>query len=279
MVPLSDRTPQDKLAKTDGTFTRLSEAHGGQLPTSIPLLHNQLHDSAREHADKIAIISKHQSNALYDDSRTAKGCLRWSYGPLESILICMSDALTGKGVKKGMPIATFMPLGIELILIAWAVIRLGCPFVPMSPGSLSNKDDVCHMLKTAGVKVVVVDGLEVRQSISSILNELRHETTLRIVASRTPQGPESEWVSLDHLLSTKDARRSDLPSLLNRILVTLSSPVGVRHVQKAVSTPTNHAAPKLSLKLMPLVSAGMIASLLLCRRITPYPSGSPWRFW
>lgn len=131
----------------------LSYAVGGDLPGPYASVVQRLEASASKLADEIAVVCAHQSNSLYgiQQQRSGEEYLRWTFHEFWTTMERLAGAMAAKGIGAGTPVFTFLPNGVEFLLVSFASLRLGCTVVPINIRNLANHDEVAHMIKTAFV--------------------------------------------------------------------------------------------------------------------------------
>ena len=122
----------------------------------------------------------------------------------------------------------------------WAAHKLGCPFVPINPRSLVNGEEVAHMLRVAGVSVVLVQDSELAAKFDAVPKE-SEPLIAKVVISET--APDPSWVTFASLMSKIDtSETSDGDSFGNEIVAilftsgTTSLPKGVPHTDTTLNT-------------------------------------------
>lgn len=174
----------------------VSESEGSPCP-SEPAVRDRLSAAANKFSSKLAVACLHQSPALYGVGHSFPDTvyLRWTYAELNGAVNLICDNLHRAGITKKTPLVSFLYNGIEFILTFWSAHRLGCPFVPLSPRSLSHLAEVQHILNAIGQAFVVVEDDETA-------SKLDHIDSSMILQKYKLPNPSlgSEWRSFGMLL-------------------------------------------------------------------------------
>ena len=221
-------------------FSERSETEGTPSPVHPPVWH-RLHKSAVTYSNRLALASLHQPPTLYGIATdvTNNEYLRWSYKELAFGV----DTLTGKlrriGVKRGQPVATFLYNGVEFVMAFWAAHKIGCPFVPLNPRSLVNAEEAAHMLRVAGVSIVLVQDIETALKFDALPRKLELKQTKIVITEITPDPSWVTFASLMHEDSTTQTNDGDIIEEVVTILFTsgtTSLPKGVPHTDTTLNT-------------------------------------------
>ncbi|KHN94310.1 AMP-dependent synthetase/ligase [Metarhizium album ARSEF 1941] len=165
----------------------LSQAFGGcsRQPQPQPPIWERLQDAAARHRTRLAVVSLHQPKDLYVlASRAEESCsthLRWSYGTLTAMVERLATGLTSRGLRRGDTIVTYLYNGVEFVMSFWAAHQLGCPFVPLNPESLLNREESAHVLGLVTPSVVIVNDNTTAERMDAVLGK-RFELTTRSIA-------------------------------------------------------------------------------------------------
>lgn len=133
----------------------MSEDYGSPLPDEMPSSWDRLQRVIKNMPEALALVAMHQPAGLYglpnvdleDESYKQAPYLRWNYRTFSMAIDRLAAGLQAHGVRKGMPLITFLPNGAERLLAYFAANKLGCPFTPVSPKNLVNLEEVAHMVK------------------------------------------------------------------------------------------------------------------------------------
>lgn len=196
-----------------------SELHGAPLPTKLPFMLDRFNANAESHADKLAVISYHQRNDLYEDilgqlpEIATSQHLRWPFSRLQALTRRFAAALMVMGVTKGTTIATFIDNSVEWPMCFWACLQLGCPIVPLNPRSLSNHEEISHMLRVSGAKVLFVRDHQLARKMDTELSDISQTMTLKIVINSDGSDSvlSSTWIPLTDLLAASDPQNVRSP--------------------------------------------------------------------
>jgi long-chain acyl-CoA synthetase len=88
------------------------------------LVHNYLHDSARQSPAKPAIIIANQAH---------------SFQEIDEASDRLASEFQGLGVRRGDRVASMLDNSIEMVIALWATLKAGAVFVPVSPGTKADK--------------------------------------------------------------------------------------------------------------------------------------------
>lgn len=154
----------------------------------------------REHPDSLAISCLHQPGDLYDLQSSSLNTkeyasnphLRWSYRTLDLASRYLAAGLSEHGASSGTALVLFCGHCVEYVVCSLAAARAGLVFVPLSPSSLSQPEDVGHMLSTAFIQnkaqkpVIVAENIEMMALTAKLCSGLE---TLRVCFQQaTPEG-------------------------------------------------------------------------------------------
>lgn len=192
-----------------GDITRtsaLSEAKGAPCPVEPPVW-QRLHNAALTFSTRLAVASLHQPPKLYDIDKDpgSKAYLRWSYADISIAVDRLAKSLQDLGAKRGQAVATFLYNGVEFVMAFWAAHKLGCPFVPINPRTLINAEEAAHILRVAGVSIVLVQDNQTATRFDALSVDAELNQT-KIVISHPPS--HSSWVAFASLMHADNATSS-----------------------------------------------------------------------
>jgi acyl-CoA synthetase (AMP-forming)/AMP-acid ligase II len=135
--------------------TKLSEQYGDALPATLPTCWEKFRSFVDNYPEDLVLVSIHQKATLYgipnvhlnDETYKRQPYLRWNYRGFATAIDQFATGLQALGVRKGMPLITFVPNGAERLISAFAANRIGCPFTAISPKNLVNMEETAHMIK------------------------------------------------------------------------------------------------------------------------------------
>ena len=218
-----------------------SEAEGIPCPAQPPVW-QRLYKSAVTCSKRLALASLHQPPTLYGVTTdlTNLEYLRWSYSDLNFAVNTLAGKLRQLGAKRGQPLTTFLYNGAEFIMAFWAAHKLGCPFVPINPRTLVNDEEAAHMLRVAGISIVLVQDSDVAAKFDAVPKE-SELLRAKIVISET--APDPSWLTLASLMNeTRTSQPSEKDIVENGIAAILftsgstSLPKGVPHTDTTLNT-------------------------------------------
>ena len=174
----------------------ISESEGPPCPAE-PAVSDRLSAAANKFPSKLAVASLHQSPGLYGVGQSSPDTeyLRWTYAELNGAVDVVCANLLRDGITQKTPLVSFLYNEVEFVLTFWSAHRLGCPFVPLSPRSLSNLGEVQHIFNAIGQALVVAEDGET----ASKLDEMDSSLILHKYMLSNPS-PGSEWRSFGMLL-------------------------------------------------------------------------------
>lgn len=141
----------------------LSYVVGSELPGPYKTCIQRLEDGVSTYPKEVAVVCAHQPPDLYgiksklcenEDYKTSP-YLRWTYGEYHAMVERLARALAAAGVGNGTPLFTFLPNGVEFLIILFASSRLGSSLIPINIRNLTNVQEVRHMIDTALLECVV----------------------------------------------------------------------------------------------------------------------------
>ncbi|TLD23975.1 hypothetical protein PspLS_06419 [Pyricularia sp. CBS 133598] len=211
----SDDTPANVLSPKDHLYTA------------------QLFDqSVTNWPDNVALVCAHQAPDLYgiptkpapkleekggDGELDRPPYLRWTFRSLSSGVERLKVGLGLLGAQPGTAVVTFLPNCAEFVLTWWAARKMGLVMAPLNPRSLSNKDEVEHMLATivkgTGGRQPIIIAFEQELLQSEPLNTTSAFARI-FVSGAAVNSPEVNAVSFEHLMSATagSGARDDQPT-------------------------------------------------------------------
>lgn len=216
---------------SNGSVER-SEAEGTPCPAQPPVW-QRLYKSAAACSERLALASLHQSPTLYGITSNVTNLeyLRWSYNDLNVAVNTLAGQLQKLGAKRGQPVTTFLYNGAEFIVAFWAAHQLGCPFVPVSPRSLVNGEEAAHMLRVAGVSVVLVQDSDVAAKFDAVPKESEF-LQVKIVISGT--APDPSWLTFASLMNEIATSQTHAGDTMENEIVAILFTSGTTSLPKAV---------------------------------------------
>ncbi|EXJ84558.1 hypothetical protein A1O3_05227 [Capronia epimyces CBS 606.96] len=181
-----------------------SETTGPKLDIPIPILHDLITSSVRQHGDKVAIVCKHQPAdllpAVHDfrlssQSQQAQAqaqvrppYLQWTHAQLQHGADLVARGLLGEGLLPGSPIAVLLSGRAEFHLVLRAAVKLKCPFTPISPRSAQNAKEIRHMLTLSGAKAVIVEDASIAAHLERNIPDLMRHMQVKLMAGEKSGG-------------------------------------------------------------------------------------------
>ena len=137
--------------------------------------------------------------------------------------------------------ATILYNDIEFVMAFWAAHKLSCTFVPINPGTLIIAEEAAHMLRVAGVSIVLVQDIQTAIRFDALLGDAELNQK-KIVISHTPF--DSSWVTFASMMHADNVTSSttDGGTTENEIVTVLftsgtnSLPKGVPHTDTTLNT-------------------------------------------
>ncbi|KAL9593718.1 MAG: hypothetical protein Q9219_007421 [cf. Caloplaca sp. 3 TL-2023] len=224
----------------------LSEDNGTEIPQPNQSLCQILVQSAKNHPDRIALVSCHQSSDLLSISKCSydseqPDCLRWSYAQLEKASITLAANLTSNGLNQGEAIVVILPSCAEWVLCFWAAARLGCPFVPINAAIVSRAPEIRHILSALENIGVVVVGDEATRDLllKNSLAEIQRVKVKMILSRNYVAG----WAAFEDVFSLQERpldrsieQRMDDTALIVLTSGTTTFPKGCPHSNRSVAS-------------------------------------------
>ena len=230
-------------------FVERSEAEGTPCPVHPPVW-QRLHKSAVDWPNRLALAVSHQPATLYGIAKASSNnsYLRWSYNDLSLAVNILAGNLQKLGVKRGQHLATFLYNDAEFVMAFWAAHKLGCPFLPMNPRSLANAEEAAHMLRVAGVSIVLIQDTEMAAKFDALPRE-SDPSQIKIVISEL--AAETSWMTFENLMQEVDNSKSsdrdtfkssDMDNIEDQVIAilftsgTTSLPKGVPHTDTTLNS-------------------------------------------
>ncbi|KAF1819461.1 acetyl-CoA synthetase-like protein [Dissoconium aciculare CBS 342.82] len=223
-----------------------AEDHGESINLPEATLQQLIQDASAQHADKIALICKHQPAGLFNLPSQGSDCLRWTHRQLFQAAKSFAAGLSAAGLTKGMRIAAFLHNGAEFAVVLYAAALMGCVFVPINAAYASKPDDVQFLLGLAEPNAVVAWNQDMAEALSP---NLPANASIKILCS----GHAEDWQPIKEVF--RDASDFDLPSSMSlddlAIVIftsgTTSRPKGVKHLQRTIGAGIRAAIQILAL--------------------------------
>jgi long-chain acyl-CoA synthetase len=95
-----------------------------------------------------------------------------SYGKMDELTDHLANALSAMGVKKGTPVALFMPNSPQFVLAFYAILKAGGIVVATNP--LYTEREIEHQMKDSGVEIMLV-----MSNFYSLIKEVQPNTQLK----------------------------------------------------------------------------------------------------
>lgn len=192
-----------------------------RIPEQLRLTNELFHESVTKWPDNIALVCAHQDANLYDipsvpnpdfqgvdaiQNEERRPYLRWTFQNLKSGVDRLKTGLRSLGVRRGMPVVTFMPNCAEFVLTFWAAREMGLVIAPLNPRNLSNEDEIAHMLATitkgTGGQAPILIAFEQEHLESEPLKTV--SSFVKIVVSTQGRQTHSAGVLFGDLMSTRE---------------------------------------------------------------------------
>ena len=106
----------------------------------MPLLHDYLLHSARELADKVALVCMKQ---------------RLTYGELDSRSNALAHSLVAAGVERGDRVVVFADNTVETVVSFWAVLKANAVVSIVNP--LTKSDKLSYLLEDCRPAALITD--------------------------------------------------------------------------------------------------------------------------
>ncbi|THY41286.1 acetyl-CoA synthetase-like protein [Aureobasidium pullulans] len=156
---------------SNGPAAELAKAIGGE--PELGCMHNILTEAATRNADSIALQVSHT----------------------------VAAGLYQKGIRPGMTIAIFPVVGAEFQIIARAAWELRCTLASIDPASISNPNELQHMLKCSNPSVVLAPTTELAEKLDKNAENTLHEHVLKFVTSHQQTSCPNGWSPFQELFS------------------------------------------------------------------------------
>ncbi|KAJ5125524.1 Acyl-CoA ligase sidI [Penicillium atrosanguineum] len=221
---------------------------GPSLPeaNTHPTVCQFLSKSVQEHGDKTAIVSRWQPNGLYPEVKAPTDSpLQWSYKELYHGASLLAAALHRRGVREGMPIAVFLPNGVEWALTFWASIIIGAPFASLDMRSLKKPEEAALLIQSLSPGAIIVADGATAHALNNDGDYLLPAMAVKVFAgSHGSNESISEWDCLGSLLaepkSTNELHEAkatsdrNAPVLICHTSGTTSLPKGCPHTSETI---------------------------------------------
>lgn len=189
---------------SNGTAAELAKAIGGE--PELGCMHNILTEAATKNPDSIALVCPHYPSDLYtfstqSDETKSQPYLRWTYRHLQKVSHAVAAGLYQKGIRPGMTIAIFPVVGAEFQIIARAAWELRCTLASIDPASISNPNELQHMLKCSNPSVVLAPTTELAEKLDKNAENTLYGHVLKFVTSHKQTSCPNGWSSFQELFS------------------------------------------------------------------------------
>ena len=159
-----------------------------------------LHDLFRHRSEQ---QPDHSAYRFYD--ATAKTWITWSWAKTRDEVARRQAALAKEGLTTGDKLAIMLNNGIEWVLFEQAALGLGLVVVPLYTND--RADNVAYILQDAGVKFLVIHGMEHVQQLAPIAAQL--SGLVRVVAVM----PCEKNMDISRLICLHDWLAPEIPAL------------------------------------------------------------------
>ncbi|OCL07742.1 acetyl-CoA synthetase-like protein, partial [Glonium stellatum] len=185
---------------------QLAQEYGADLEDPLPTSLELFSESARGHADNLAVISMHQTEDILNSLHSSKqGHIQWTYADLKNGADILSQRLVELGFQKESPIIAVLPNQAEWALFSWTATVLKTTFVPLNPAFITNAAEAEHVLGTVGPGVLIVNDQKGAADIQRVIPARVAECPLRIICSTESNSNLSGWTSLKSLFSKEES--------------------------------------------------------------------------
>ncbi|THW54163.1 acetyl-CoA synthetase-like protein [Aureobasidium pullulans] len=187
---------------SNGPAAEFAKAIGGE--PELGCMYNILKEAATKHPDSIALVCPRYPSDLYtfsnqsDDSKS-QPYLRWTYRHLQQVSHAVAAGLYQKGIRPGMTIAIFPVVGAEFQIIARAAWELRCTLASIDPASISNPNELQHMLKCSNPSVVLAPTTELAEKLDKNAENTLHGHVLKFVTSHKQTSCPHGWSPFQEL--------------------------------------------------------------------------------
>ena len=274
-------TVETKGTTTSSDFVEtclIAEDHGQHIPLPSHTLGYILTQSARQHPEKLALVSCHQPSDLLSSLKLPathdQRYLRWTYAQLEHASERLASTLAQRGLRRGSALVVLLHKSAEWALCLWAATKLGCPLVPIDLAIATRAHELQHMLGFLEVGALVVHDGSIARQLSTNASSQIQRIGIRLVASDCGV---TGWEALDDFLQTP--RVPKVPKVGDQgmgdttlILFTSGStslPKGCPHSNRSIAAICNSAALNFELdenrkscNVMPLFHLGGVLESL-----------------
>jgi acyl-CoA synthetase (AMP-forming)/AMP-acid ligase II len=160
--------------------------------------------------------------------------LRWTYSQLRRGAALLASRLARLGLSKGRAIAIFSYSRAEWVLFYWAIVQLGCVFVPLNPRVISQTEEVRYTLNLVKPAVLVVAGEAMAKGIQESAPLNIQDIKAKILLSKTENAGFPEWISFPYLLASPvEKRTGPLPGRAFEDAVAIQFTSGTTSLPKA----------------------------------------------
>ena len=183
----------------------IAEDFGQHILQPIRTLSQIFTQSARQHPDKLALVSCHQPGNLLPSLKfTAIDNwvhLRWTYAQLDAASKRLALSFTRRGLCRGVALVVVLHKCAEWALCLWAAARIGCPFVPINPAVATRAHELQYMLRFLNAGVLVVHDPSTAKQLSMNAPLQVQGIGIKLLASGCG---ETDWEALDDFLQMSD---------------------------------------------------------------------------
>ncbi|WPG98344.1 4-coumarate--CoA ligase 2 [Acrodontium crateriforme] len=166
----------------------LAEVDGGPADTRSSLFAYLEHGLETSPYEPAAIVMHQPPDHLSEMVKASgpRGCdkpsaehLTWTYSQLHEAAVNLAAGLLAQKIQPGSTIATFLPNGIEWLLILWAVTLAKLPLASLDYSSLQpdRTVELQALLKTSRPDLIIVPNEEAAQKVKEALLDDRDDCT------------------------------------------------------------------------------------------------------
>jgi acetyl-CoA synthetase len=193
-LPIDFSTPYEQVVDTSGGVPWAKWFVGGRLNLAYNCVDRH---AAGERAQSLAVIGETEDGEVHS----------LTYEELRREVDRIAAGLRALGIRKGDPVAVFMPMVVEAVVAAYAICKLGAIYMPIFSGFAPHA--VAARLQDAGARALITADGGLRRGTQALMKPaadeavaesptVRHVIVFERLGARVPMTPDRDvtWAEL-----------------------------------------------------------------------------------
>ena len=187
-LPIVFTTPYEQVVDASAGIPWAKWFLGGRVNLTYNCVDRH---AASERADRLAVIGETEDGEVHT----------LTYAELRREVDRIAAGLRAIGIRKGDPVAVFMPMVAEAVVAAYAIAKLGAVYMPIFSGFAPSA--VAARLQDAGAKVLITADGGLRRGKKALMKpaadeavadspSVRHVVVLERLGENVPMTPDRD---------------------------------------------------------------------------------------